>query len=98
LFIGDLHALLGFKKEAAALPFDFREPISSFRARLTFSATTHERAPPGTPYVWGTARTSLHAGRSIRPRYSIRGGSMDGLEVIFLMCAVVWLYALLEYF
>jgi len=26
------------------------------------------------------------------------GVSMDGLEVIFLMCAAVWLYALLEYF
>ena len=36
--------------------------------------------------------------RSIRTTRSLRGGHVDGLEIIFMLSAVVWLYALVEYF
>jgi hypothetical protein len=37
------------------------------------------------------------AGSSI-PRRSTKGDPMDSLDVIFMICAVIWLCALFEYF
>jgi hypothetical protein len=92
LFIGISIHSRGFEQEAGGTAFGLRQPVWSSRPRLTLSASTHEnRGAKNAAYV--SFRTE---GRKCRKQHCLLarswGDSMDGLEVIFLLCTIVWLF------